>query len=67
MNLDWQTAAVGALIAAACTYLVRAAWQTVARKKAAACGGCDSCPSDAGPGGPEVVSLGNSSEKPPGR
>lgn len=57
MSLDWQNAAVLVLVAAACAYLARLAWQSVARKKAAACGSCGSCPADAAKGEPEVIGL----------
>ena len=45
MNLDWQTIAVLTIVAGAAVYLAHAAWQTVARRRAAACAsGCSSCP-----------------------
>lgn len=59
MNLDWQTVAVLVLLAAACAYLTRLAWQSVTRRQAASCGGCDTCPSSAAEGDePAVVTLG---------
>ena len=57
MNFDWQTVAVVLVIAVACIYLARAAWQTVARKKAGACGGCPTCPSNPGQDEPEVIGV----------
>jgi FeoB-associated Cys-rich membrane protein len=47
MNADWQNAIVLMATAAAAGYLIRAAWQTFARKKAGACGGCAKCPAQA--------------------
>ncbi|MEX0676496.1 MAG: FeoB-associated Cys-rich membrane protein [Pirellulales bacterium] len=58
MNLDWQTAAVLVLIAAACAYLARAAWRTAWRRKAGACGGCGTCPSNPAQDERDVVSVG---------
>jgi hypothetical protein len=57
MNLDWQNAAVLLLVAAACAYLARRAWLTMARRKAAACGSCSSCPADSAKGEVEVIAL----------
>ncbi len=57
MTIDWQTITVLAIVAAATVYLARATWQTVVRRKAAACGSCSSCP--AGEEEPPVVAIGN--------
>jgi len=55
MQLDWQTAAVLVIVALAAIYISRLAWLTLARKKAAACGGCKSCAANAAnPVGPVV-------------
>jgi hypothetical protein len=43
MHLDWQNLAVLLAVLSAGGYLARAAWQSVARRKAAACGGCGNC------------------------
>ncbi len=59
MVFDWQNLAVLVAVLAAAGYLARLAWQTVARRKAAACGGCGSCANADGPGqvvGMEVLS-----------
>ena len=40
MSLDWQNIAVFVIVATAIAYLARLTWQTIARKKAGACGGC---------------------------
>lgn len=64
MNLDAQTIAVLTIIVAATVYLARVAWQTVARRKAAACAGCSNCP--AGEEEPQVVGIGRVSRKPSG-
>jgi hypothetical protein len=39
----WQNLIVLALVAAAGVYLARLVWQSLARRKAAACGGCSGC------------------------
>ena len=57
MTFDWQTITVLAIVAVAAVYLARAAWQTVARRKAAACGSCSSCPT--GDEEQQVVAIGN--------
>jgi hypothetical protein len=57
MNVDWQNAAVLVVVVAACAYLGRAAWRTIARRKAAACGGCGTCPSNANQQKLQVVGL----------
>jgi hypothetical protein len=45
MNFDGQNLVALLMVAAAGLYLARLAWQKIARKKAAGCGTCDSCPS----------------------
>jgi hypothetical protein len=55
MLFDWQNLAVLLAVIAAAGYLSRLAWQTVSRRKAAACGGCGSCAKAAGPG--QLVGL----------
>jgi hypothetical protein len=57
MNLDWQNFAVLLLVAAAAIYLARLGWQSVARRKATACGGCGSCPVNSGGDGKPMVGL----------
>ncbi len=57
MNLDWQTAVVLAMVSAACGYLARLLWQTVSRRRAAACGSCGNCAAGADKRGPTVISL----------
>jgi hypothetical protein len=46
MQLDWQSTMVLAAVAAAGVYLARMAWQSVARRKGASCGGCGNCPQE---------------------
>jgi hypothetical protein len=55
MQLDWQTAVVLFVIVAATAYLGRVAWRSIARRKAAACGGCDTCGAN---GKAQMVELG---------
>jgi hypothetical protein len=55
MNLQWQNAAVLVVVVAAIGYLARGAWQTLARRKAAGCGSCGTCP--AGDPTPRVVGI----------
>lgn len=55
MSFDWQNLTVLLATSAAGAYLARVAWQSVARKKASACGGCGNCPDHAG--GPQVVGV----------
>jgi hypothetical protein len=55
MDLVWQNLAVLLVVAVAGGYLARAAWQTLARKKAAACGGCGTCSNPASE--PKIVTL----------
>jgi hypothetical protein len=43
MHLDWQNLAVLLAVLSAGVYLGRAAWQSLARRKTAACGGCGNC------------------------
>jgi FeoB-associated Cys-rich membrane protein len=57
MNFDWQNAAVLLLVAVACGYLARLAWQSVARKKAGGCGSCSTCPADGVQAEPQVIGL----------
>jgi hypothetical protein len=42
--MGWQNVAVMVVVIAAGGYLARLAWQSIARRKAAACGGCGTCP-----------------------
>jgi hypothetical protein len=56
MNLDWQTATVLAAVGGAAVYLLRAVWQSVARQRAAACGGCNNCAAGAD-GQPKVIEI----------
>jgi hypothetical protein len=65
MDFDWQTVAVVLVIGIACAYLVRAAWRTVARRRAAACGGCGSCPAEAGTQQRQIVGVAQLSESLP--
>jgi hypothetical protein len=64
MNVDWQNAIVLMATAGAAGYLVRAAWQTVARKKDSACGGCAKCPGQAAE--PHVIGIAVAAPKSPG-
>jgi hypothetical protein len=57
MNFQWQTIIVVVAVITAAAYLARAAWQSVARRKAAACGGCADCPSGTGHGEPNVIEI----------
>ena len=43
MNFDWQNLSVLLLVGVAAAYLACAAWSSVARRKAAGCGGCGTC------------------------
>jgi hypothetical protein len=43
MTFEIQTAVVAIVVCGAVFYLARAGYQSMARKKAAACGGCDNC------------------------
>jgi hypothetical protein len=44
MALDWQNLIAIALVLAAVMYLAVRGWRQVARKKAAGCGACSTCP-----------------------
>jgi len=60
MTFDWQSIVVLISVAAAVAYLARATWQSIARRKAAACaGGCGSCPAGAANVKPNVVEIGS--------
>ncbi len=56
MNLDYQTAIVMLAVGGAAAYIMRAAWQSVARRRAAACGGCKNCAAGAD-AAPAVVEI----------
>ncbi len=58
MTFDGQTAGVLVIVGAASAYLARVLWQSVARRRAAACGGCGSCPAGQTNGQPQVVEIG---------
>ncbi len=63
MESAWQNLIVLAIVLAAGGYLCRMAWQSMARRKSSACGGCSNCPSesaskDATNNGPQVVGIG---------
>lgn len=57
MNSDWQNMIVLVVVAAAIAYLARVAWLSVARRRAAACGGCGNCPTAPGDKTPQVVEI----------
>ena len=59
MNAIFENLIVLAVVAAAVAYLARVAWQTVARRRAAACGGCENCPSASANNAPRVVEIGS--------
>jgi hypothetical protein len=63
MSVDWQTAVVLVAIFAAAAYLARMAWRSIARRKAAACGGCDTCGASGQKQVVELGSLTNSAEQ----
>jgi hypothetical protein len=46
MESAWQNLIVLAIVLAAGGYLCRMAWQSMARRKSSACGGCSNCPSE---------------------
>ncbi len=62
MTWDWQSLIVFAAIMVAGVYLARVGWQTVLRRRAAACGGCGTCPA-AGHAEPEVFGLATSGSR----
>ena len=47
MILDWQVAVAVTVVLAAIGYLVRSAWQVLARQKTPGCGTCSRCPASA--------------------
>jgi hypothetical protein len=57
MNLEWQNLTALFVVAAAGVYLARVAWQSVARRKAAGCGSCGSCPSGAEANQPQLFGI----------
>jgi len=59
MNATLQNLIVLVVVVAAVAYLARVAWQTVARRKGAACGGCGNCPSAGANNAPSVVEIGS--------
>jgi hypothetical protein len=60
MTSDWQSIVTWGIVALAIAYLTRVAWQTVARKKATACGGgCKSCAASAEPAVVEIGAAGS--------
>lgn len=65
MYFDWQTVAVGLVIAAACFYLARSARHIVARKKVSACGACPTCPSSSVQDEPQVIGVGQLTQAAP--
>jgi hypothetical protein len=71
VTFDWQTIAVVTIVAGAIAYLVGAAWRSIARRRrAAACGGCATCPSGVAESEPSVVEIGSLARSPsthPGR
>lgn len=63
MESAWQNLIVLAIVLAAGGYLCRMGWQSMARRKSSACGGCSNCPSESASksimnNGPPVVSIG---------
>jgi len=59
MNATLQNLIVLAVVGAAVVYLARVAWHSVARRRAATCGGCADCPSASASGSPSVVEIGS--------
>jgi hypothetical protein len=57
MNLDWQNLAALLVVAAAGVYLARVAWQSIARRKAAGCASCGSCPSGTSEKQPQLFGI----------
>ena len=63
MESAWQNLIVLAIVVAAVGYLCRMGWQSMARRKSGACGGCSNCPSESASQGnltnePQIVSIG---------
>jgi attachment p12 family protein len=63
MESAWQNLIVLAIVLTAGGYLCRLGWQSMARRKSGACGGCANCPSESTGKGivndePQVVSIG---------
>ena len=44
MSFDLQTAVVLGVVVAAMGYIARRIWRSIVERKAAACGGCGTCP-----------------------
>jgi hypothetical protein len=57
MNFDWQNVMALLVVGAAGVYLARVAWQSIARRKAAGCGSCGSCPSGAEANQPQLFGI----------
>jgi hypothetical protein len=57
MNFDWQNLTVFVVVLAAGGYLARVAWNSVARRQAAGCGSCGSCPTSSHAEEPRLVAL----------
>jgi hypothetical protein len=55
MSWDWQTWIALAAVVAAAAYVGRRSWQSIARRKSAACGGCGTCSASTAP--TELVDL----------
>ncbi|MBI3837139.1 MAG: hypothetical protein HY288_04295 [Planctomycetia bacterium] len=57
MSFDWQNLTALLAVAAAGAYLARVAWLSIAKRKAAGCGSCGSCPSGALANQPQVFGI----------
>ena len=57
MSVDWQTAVVLTLVTTATVYVARTAWRSIVERKAAACGGCGTCPAAKQPDQINVIAV----------
>ncbi len=62
VNIDWQSAAAGLIVAVAAGYLARRVWLAVLRQRLGGCGTCSTCPAEesrnqASADGRQLVSL----------
>ncbi|HEV3138589.1 MAG TPA: hypothetical protein VGZ26_11810 [Pirellulales bacterium] len=58
MSFEWQNLTALLVVAAAGVYLTRVAWQNIARRKAAGCGSCGSCPTGTEAKQPQLFAIG---------
>jgi hypothetical protein len=61
--MSWQDIVVATIVLAAAAYLARQMRRALARKRAAGCGSCASCPTGTTDNAPQIVEL-KSSEPP---